>query len=339
MDLTPPLDPAVLERVFGLYRLARMLFAAAALDVAGHLAGGPLDAAGLAARTATHAPALASLMDALAGWGVFARDEAGRYALTPFSQRLVRGAANAANVPLLLGWVGLPATYEAFGDLLHTIRTGESAFRARHGADFYAYLAQHPEAAQLYEAAMEATTDSFQSSAAAYDFSSARLIVDVGGGQGAFAAAILARYPDLRAVSFDLPDVIARAQAPDPAVAGRLVLAGGDVFQAVPAGGDIYVTSTVLRCFDDVRCLQVLRNIRAAMPAHARLAAFEMVMPEQRDNLALNTADLTARVLYGGRDRTEREFAELFAQAGLRHTRTLPPAPGGAISILEAGPA
>lgn len=315
-----------------------MLFAAAALDLPNHLAEGPLDAAALAARTATHAPSLTSLLDALTGWGVFARDTAGRYALTPFSQRLVTGAAQAANVPFLLGWVGLPATYAAFGDMLHTLRTGESAFRARHGVDFYAYLAQHPEAAQLYEAAMEATADAFENGAAAYDFSAAQLVVDVGGGQGAFAAAILARHPQLKAIAFDLPAVIARAQPLDPALAGRLELVGGDVFQAVPAGGDVYLTSTVLRCFDDERCRQLLRNIRAAMPAHGRLAAFEMVMPAGRTDLAMNTADLTARVLYGGRDRTEREFAELLAQAGLRHTRTLPVGSDGLMAILEARP-
>ena len=145
MNLTPPLDPAILERAFGLYRLPRILFAAAQLGIADHLASGPQSVAALAQATGSHEPTLGSLMEILHGYGVFARQPDGGYALTPFSQRLVTGATGGASVPFMLGWVGLPAIYEAYGDIGHTLRTGENAFRARHGADFYDYLAAHPE--------------------------------------------------------------------------------------------------------------------------------------------------------------------------------------------------
>ncbi len=95
MNLTPPLDPMVLEQSFSLYRLSRMLFAVASLDVASHLTAGPLDASTLARLTNTHAPSLTSLLDALVCWGVFTRDDQNRYALTPFSQRLIRETDNS----------------------------------------------------------------------------------------------------------------------------------------------------------------------------------------------------------------------------------------------------
>jgi hypothetical protein len=336
MNLAAPLDPTILEQTFGLFRLSRMLFAVTSLDIADHLVGGPLDALTLARLTNTHPPSLTSLLDALVGWGVFARTSQNQYMLTPFSQRLVRGSENAANIPLLLGWVGLPATYEAFGDLLHTLRTGQSAFQATHGTGFHTYLSAHPEAGELYTAAMEATADSFANCAAAYDFSGAKLIVDVGGGQGAFALEILSRYPELRSISFDLPDVIAHAKTDGHTAHDRLQLVAGDAFQAVPPGGDIYITSTVLRCFNDDLCLRLLKNIRAAMPPQAKLAAFELLMPDAHDSLAMCQADLTARVLYGGQDRTRREFEELFAQAGLRLVRAS--VVDVAMHVLEAVP-
>ena len=161
-------------------------------------------------------------------------------------------------------------------------------------------------------------------------------MIDVGGGQGALAIAILKANPSLTAIAFDLPDVVAGARIDDPAMRARLQFVGGDAMQAVPAGADVYVTSTVLRCFDDRACDTLLRNIRAAMPLHARLAAIEMVMPETRDQLAMCTADLVARVIYGGRDRTQQEFESMFARAGLRFTRTVPV--NAHLFVLEAVP-
>lgn len=323
MNLTPPLDPSALEQSFALFRLARMVYVAAELDIAGYLAKGPQDAESLARLTNSHPPSLASLMDALVNWGAFGRNAQGQYTLTPFSQRLVGGTENAANIPLLLGWVGLSATYEAFGALEHTIRTGESAFKGRYGTSFHAYLAEHPQMGQLYDCAMQATAEGFAACAEAYDFSGAKLVVDVGGGQGAFAIEILNRYPGVKAISFDLPEVVATTNNDGQPASDRLAFVGGDAFESVPTGGDIYLTSTVLRCFADPDCLRVLKNIRKAMSPNSKLVAFEMLIPEQRDSLAMSTADLIARVVYGGRDRTEREYAGLFAQAGLRHTRSI----------------
>jgi hypothetical protein len=336
MNLTPPLDPTVLEQAFGVFRLSRMLFAVASLDIAGRLTSGPLDAQTLAHMTGTHAASLTCLLDALVCWGVFTRDEHERYGLTPFSKRLIPGKNNSANIPFLLGWVGFPITYDAYGNLLHTLRTGESALQGRYGIGFHQYLAENPEMGMLYDKAMGATSDSFTQCATAYDFSKAHTIVDVGGGQGALALEILSRYPDLYAISFDLPDVIKDAHTDIHPAHQRLQLTGGDAFSAVPPNADIYITSTVLRCFNNERCLQLLKNIRAAMPAHGKLVAFEMILPDQRDNLLMNMADLTARVLYGGCDRTEQQFRELFSQAELQLTNSI--LVEGTMHALEAIP-
>jgi hypothetical protein len=335
MNLTPPLDASVVELTFGLFRLARLIHAVASLGVASHLVDGPKDAATLARLTGTHAPTIGAVMDALACWGAFSRDEAGRYGLTDFSRRLVSGTPNAANVPMMLGWSGLPAAYEAFGDVMHTLRTGEAALAKRHGTSFHGYLAAHPGEAELYDRAMESTVDSFRDGAQAYDFSAARTLVDVGGGQGAFALEILARNPQLAATCYDLPGVVAAAKVGDHPAASRLTFQGGDAMKEVPAGADIYLTSTVLRCFGDEPAHRLLANVRAAMKRTSRLVAYEMVVPEARDHLGLCMANVVARVLYGGLDRSEAEFRALFAAAGLRLVRSIPLE---GLCVLEAEP-
>lgn len=328
MNLSAPLRPEDLEPAFALYRLSRMLYVVAELGIAPLLADGPRGAAELARLTATDDAALASVLDALASRGVFVRDSDGRYALNDVSRRLVPGSPDAANLPFLLGWAGWPPMYDAFGNLMHTLRTGRSAMP---DGSFHGCLAARPDMARRYDEAMTATADGFRGCAEAFDFGGARTIVDVGGGRGAFCLEILKRHPGLRAISFDLPAVVA---AGADAVHERLTLVGGDAFERVPEGADVYLTSTVLRCFDDRDCVRLLRRMREAMPDDGRLVAFEIVMPESRDDPVRCAADVVARAVYGGRDRTEREFRGLFAAAQLRLLRSAPA--HGAISLLEA---
>ena len=72
------------------------------------------------------------------------------------------------------------------------------------------------------------------------------------------------------------------------------------------------------------------------MPSHARLVAFEMIIPDQSDNLGMSMVDLTARVLYGGCDRIEGQFRNLFAQSGLSLRPVIPVE--GTMHVLEAVP-
>jgi hypothetical protein len=221
---------------------------------------------------------------------------------------------------MVLGWSCLPAKYEAWGGLLENVRTGRSAFRARHGVRFYDHLAAHPEEAIDYDRAMSSTVEAFAAAADGYDYSAIGTLVDVGGGQGLQLAAILQGYPSMRGVLFDLPAVVAHADGALAAagVAERVEIVGGDMFAAIPAGGDGYLFSTVLRCFDDDECLTVLQRCRAVVPDHGRLLAIEMVAPEGPLQPPAGVADLDAMVLYGGADRTEQEWAALLDQTGFR---------------------
>ena len=101
--------------------------------------------------------------------------------------------------------------YAPFGDLLHTIRTGQPAAERFYGQPFFSWLSDHPEHASRFTAAM-ALTGGFKTAAiAALPLDGVRTIVDVGGADGTVLAAILAAHPDMRGVLFDLPHVIAAA--------------------------------------------------------------------------------------------------------------------------------
>lgn len=117
---------------------------------------------------------------------------------------------------------------------------------------------------------------------------------------------------------FDLPDVVAGAPARlagYPESSGIEVV-GGDMFADVPPGGDAYLFSTVLRCFEDEDCVRVLRNCREKMAAGGRVLAVEMLMDDGIPPSPKGLADLQALAVYGGKDRTRREWADLMTGAG-----------------------
>ena len=112
----------------------------------------------------------------------------------------------------------------------------------------------------------------------------------------------------------------------------------GDFFAGVPAGGDVYMLKYILHDWDDDQVVGILRNVRVAAPDHARLIAIEPMLPDDEEP-ALEAAlmDIAMLVVTGGRERTQAEFAALYARAGFRLTRVLPTA--SPFRLIEGMPA
>ena len=309
-----PLQPAQLESCFGLFRLSRLLHVAVDLGIAPLLEHGPVSAGRLARRLGAHEPAMQAFLEALAAWGVLACDEDRRFGLTPISRRLLPHEPDGINLRLVGGWVGLQPVFEAWSGLEHTLRTGECGLRGQAGRDFHTCLAEESAWNAAYQDAMSSTSAGFAASARMLDRLDFNQVVDIGGGQGDLLDIVLARHPDAKGVCVDLPHVVAGLA---PRLGGRLRFEAADALTQLPAGAELYLTSTVLRCFGDDQALVLLRTARRAMTAsRARLVCFEMLLPPDNGDPALALANLTAHVVYGGRDRNPDEFRELLGQAG-----------------------
>ncbi|HET6467429.1 MAG TPA: methyltransferase [Geminicoccaceae bacterium] len=317
--------------------IGQAVHVAARLGIADLLGDGPKPPAALAAATGTDATALYRLLRALASLGVFAEDAGGRFTLTPLAEGLRSDAPGSLRGYAIM--MGEEWHWRAWGELLESVRTGGSAFERVHGCELFRYFAEHPEAARVFNAAMTSRTG--QETAAvtgAYDWP-AGTIVDVGGGQGALLTAILARRPEARGILFDLPHVIDAARRPieEKGLAARCELVGGDFFDRVPAGGDLYLIKRVLHDWDDGRAAAILRCCRAAMAADARLLVIEHVLPPGNAPSWGKLLDLQMLVLTpGGQERDEAGFHGLLATAGFRLERVLPAGPTA--SLIEALP-
>src|SRR5262249_42141748 len=124
--------------------------------------------------------------------------------------------------------------------------------------------------------------------AAAFDFSGFGTVADVGGGNGALMIGLLQAYPGLAGIVFDQPHAAERARQRVAAagLADRCQVVGGSFFDEVPRGADAYLLKEVLIDWDDERASAILKNCRAALPAHGQVLIVEGVYPARIDQSA-----------------------------------------------------
>jgi SAM-dependent methyltransferase len=313
---------AAIMKMLGGFAVSQSLYVAARLGLADLLKDGPKPVEELARETKTQAGPLYRVMRLLATAGVFSHEGARAFRLGPVGGALVSGGPGSMRAMALHLCEG--PSWRAWGELLHTVETGETAFAHANGAEVFPYYAAHPESAAPFNQAMtEMSAAVGEAIVKAYDFSSFGKIVDVGGGHGHLLSTVLAANPRAKGVVYDQPEVVEGARAAAERLAGRLEIAGGDFFAGVPEGGDAYLLKHIIHDWDEERALTILRNIRRAMKEGGKLLLVEWVVPEGDEPSMAKLGDVHMMVMTGGRERTAAEYAELFARAGFRLTRVV----------------
>jgi hypothetical protein len=311
------------------------LIAAAQLGLADLLATGPQRAEELAVATGTHPRALSRLR-ALASLGVFAVQDDGRFAMTPLAEPL------RAEVPGSLRAMAhyLAIEMPAWGELLHSVRTGASAWERALGVGHYAYLARHPEANTYFNAFMTASTvRALPDILAAYDFAGINTLVDLGGGCGLLLAGILQQYPRMQGVLLDLPHVVAEAVPvlQDAGVADRCRIVGGTYLADMPSNADAYMLKNIVIDMRDPEAVEVFRACHAAMGRPGRLLIIGRLMETGTAIGPAAQSDLHMMLIFGEAGlRTAEELRALLADGGFQVTHMVPAGRAGA--IVEASP-
>jgi hypothetical protein len=318
--------------------LAQAVYVAAELGLAERLAGGPMQVNELAVATSCHPPSLHRLLRALVTLEICVEQTDGTFGLGR-SGAILRGD-NADSLQSRVLWFGRNQ-WAAWGQLLQTVRTGESARKRMTGSDGFRMLELDPTAASTFNTAMVQRTRLIAKEVARHhDFSGVRTIVDVGGGHGALLEAVLQANPGMRGVLFDRPHAMAgvRALVEQAGLSDRCELVPGDFFDAIPADADIYLLKNIIHDWDDERASRILHNCQTAMPDDGCLLLIEHVLPARLDatasHRAIVHADLAMMLGPGGMERSESEFRELLTGSGLALIGVHPI--GLAYSILEA---
>jgi hypothetical protein len=282
--------------------------------------------------------ALERALRACASLGLFTEDADGKFGPTQLSDVLTADSpASVKHLVQLMGgllwrvWTGLP----------EALRTGEPQAHNQVGMDFFEYLGSHPSEMNEFGEAMKGTSAfSMNGVLDKCDFTGVKKVVDVGGGFGHLVVALLEKYPSLRGVLLDRPELIpvAKERFPvnDPTVASRLEYVGGDMFESVPPA-DAYVLKLIIHDWSDTQCVRILKNCRESMEGNGRVICVDAVVPPMGVTTDSQTKllDLNMLLVLPGKERTRANWEELYHAAGLEISSVTPIQDYFSTSVVE----
>ena len=321
-EIPPPLQ--MLQLISGFW-VSRCIYVVAKLGVPDLLKDGPKSAHELAAATGAHPPSLFRVLRALAAVDVLMQTDDKRFGNTPLSETLrsdVPGSIRAFAMTELG-----EEHYPAWGELMHSVRTGEIAFDKAFGEPVWEFFAKHEENAKIFNDAMSGmTAQAEQALHAAYSFEGINTLIDVGGGHGGLITSILRRNPNMRGILFDSPQVVegAKSKIAEAGIGDRCEVVGGDFFESVPKGADAIIMKWIIHDWNDEQSIAIMKNCHRALSANGKLILVEAVVPPGDEMHFAKFIDLNMLVMTGGRERTEEEFRQLYETAGFRLTRVVP---------------
>lgn len=324
---------------------SRALVVAARLDFATALGEERLAPAQLAARVGADPGACGRLLRYLSAIGVFAIDRAGRVSNNAVSNAL-RGDRRDSVRHIVLMHNAPEMTRAWMEGLEPAVRDGGVPFERVHGQPLYAYMDAHGDFDTLFARAMDEVGalagDAFVKS---LDWGRFDRLIDLGGGKGAKAAAILQAHPRLCATVFDRAAVVAQArlwwrEPPRQSLCERVNFVPGDLMHdPLPSASrsrDVYLLSAVLHGLDDDAAGALLGRVRDAIGSSgARLVVMEELAPADACDVGVAALDIQMFVGTAGRERTAAEWAALAQTAGLAIREVVRMPSLGALIVLE----
>ena len=321
-ELPPPVQ--LMQMLFG-FAATRAIGVTAELRIADLLKDGAKTADELALQTGVFARSLYRVLRACASVGVYAEDNEKKFSLTPLAEPLVSDAPGSLRA--FAEMISCDWQFQTWAELPYSVKTGKPSFDKVHGKPAFDYFWSNEKAGKVFNDAM--TSNSAFSSFAvvnAYDFSSFKKLIDIGGGHGFLLASILAKNDNLKGVLYDMPAIVAEAEKllKEHGVTDKCETVGGDFFTSVPAGGDGYIMKHIIHDWNDEQCIAILENCRKAMADGGKVLVVEMVVPEGNEPSPAKFLDLQMLQYLPGCERTEKEYERLFDKAGLKLTRIIP---------------
>jgi SAM-dependent methyltransferase len=316
----------LIELVEG-YWVAQITAVLARLGVADVLADGPRSSREVARVLGAMPHSLARFLRAAVAAGLLEEIEPDRFALTPIGAFL--GPSGGPSGPSLRDFAIAftdVAHWRSWERLADVVMTGRCHTSQALGMELWEHYQRHADArARLQGAAEEMSVLVSPQIAAHYDVSRFRRIVDVGGGHGVVLAEFLARRPEARGALIDTPEVIpgARDFLAARGLADRVELVPGNMLEAVPPGGDLYVIKSVIPNWDDERAARILRNCQRVAAPDSRLLIIGFLLPTPPETSLYQLLDLEMLVLAGGRGRTREDYRALLAGAGWELERVI----------------
>jgi SAM-dependent methyltransferase len=320
------------------YHASALAYAAAKLGLPDRMSARPWTAQALAAELGLSAPHLLRFLRGLVAIGICEERSDGSFTLARLGEAFKSGSPSRLAEKVL---IVVEQYWQPWANLLHTLQNGEPAFEHVFGIDVWAWRNENFRGGDIFAAYLAGETFAGAGPIVeALDLAGVGRVADIGGGHGGLLAAILQAHPDMRGILFDLPETIIGAKKflKLHGVDKRVTTVVGDFLAEIPLEADVYLLKSVLQHWDDVAARAILESCRDAMPARARLAIIERLLPEQaQDDPSAVMIDLHMMVITGGSARTRHELERLLAGAKLALSKVTATSSG--LAVIEALPA
>ncbi len=306
------IDEIIRETSWG-YRPAMLLLTANRLRLFDQLDSEPSTPTELAARLGLNERALTIVLDALAALGLLQKS-GGRYGVGREARDILvtGGTRFQGNIldhrfNLLQRWIDLPRVVEKGGpaEIMRSRRTP---------AEWREFILAMVDVAGT-------ATVSFLDALDPSEIAGRRKLLDLGGGPGTYSIALCERYPDLRAVVFDLPETvpIAEEEIGRRGLTGRIETLAGD-YMADPLGADydLLLVSNILHSLPMDDIVRLLARARSAMVPGGLAVVRDFQLDESR-TAPLESALFAVNMLVstdGGNCYTAEEMKGALRDAG-----------------------
>ncbi|MBA4186934.1 MAG: homocysteine methyltransferase [Planctomycetaceae bacterium] len=317
-DTTVP-DPAPILELLAAFRRSKTMFTAVTLGVFEALESGAKNAASLATELKLDTDALTRLLDACVGLQLLHRTATG-YANTPTASTYLTNTSPRR----LTGYLRFTdeILWKLWGDLPDAIRDGTHGWKRTFNweGDIFGQIFHTPQLRREFTMGMHGYgLISSPIVVAAFDLSRFKRLVDLGGATGHLAVAACRRYPTLRAVVFDLPEItpITTELVTATEVAHRVEVVSGDFFTNMLPEADLYTLGRILHDWSEEKILLLLRKIYVSLPVGGAVLIAEKLIADDRagPNWA-QMQDLNMLLVTEGKERTLGDYTELLKRVG-----------------------
>ena len=230
------------------------------------------------------------------------------------------------------------ARWNSFGQMSHTLQTGESGFSKLYQQEYFDYISKDPHNQLRFDEHMKAVSAKEDLDIAKYlPLEDKKRVIDVGGGKGGLMKAILERFPETCGGVFDLEGVGEKELRENTKKFGqRFEAFSGSFFDPLPFEADSLILKRVLHDWDDKSSIQILKQCSKALASpNSKMYIVESVVKGKEDAPLFRIFDLLLLTVFGGFERTIDAYEHLFLEAGLKIQKMIPT--GSEMTILVAG--
>jgi acetylserotonin O-methyltransferase len=306
------------------FRRSKAMFTAVSLGVFDRLERSGASVEKLARDLDVQTEPLERLLDSCVGLGLLKKDGASYQNEPAASTYLCREKEST-----LTGYIlySNDVLFRLWAHLEDAIREGTPRWKQTFGTEgsIFAHFFRTEEAKETFLKGMHGLgVLSSPKVVGTFDLSGFRRLVDLGGATGHLAIAACERYPELRAVVFDLSEVIqsARIEVSKSEAAKRIELFAGDFFCDDLPDGDLFAMSRILHDWSEDKIDHLLRKIGRQLPKGGGLLLAEKLLKDDKSGpVSAQMQSLNMLVCTEGKERTLGEYRRLLEEAGFENVQ------------------